>query len=194
MSTGPKWGELYSESIKMIKLIDLLNATVEDAVKELKEMPEDELKSKLSDALKDKHPGLVGWVKSNIHPSAPETGAMVKYNDKGDMVITMMTNAYMPKNGDRAVSLLNEAEAVAPKVSSVTLKDEDGNLVAKPGSRFMKKTYNDRYNEYADDGIFILTKEGKLVSESGEEASLDSTATYFVLQKPLYTSQIKPVG
>ena len=170
------------------------NATVEDAVKELKEMPEDELKSKLSDALKDKHPGLVGWVKSNIHPSAPETGAMVKYNDKGDMVITMMTNAYMPKNGDRAVSLLNEAEAVAPKVSSVTLKDEDGNLVAKAGSRFMKKTYNDRYNEYADDGIFILTKEGKLVSESGEEASLDSTATYFVLQKPLYTSQIKPVG
>ena len=31
MSTGPKWGELYSESVKMIKLIDLLNATVEDA-------------------------------------------------------------------------------------------------------------------------------------------------------------------
>lgn len=31
MSTGPEWGELYSESIKMIKLIDLLNATVEDA-------------------------------------------------------------------------------------------------------------------------------------------------------------------
>ena len=169
-------------------------ATVKDAVEELNTMSEDEIKSKLSNSLKDKHPGLVSWVKSNIHPSAPEAGAMVKYNDKGEMVITMMTNAYMPENGNRSVSLLDKKEAKAPKVSSVTLKDSDGNLIAKPGSRFMKKSYNNRYHEYADDGVFILTKEGKLVSEKGEEAILDSTATYFVLQKPLYNSQVKPVG
>ena len=169
-------------------------ASVQDAVDELKTMSEDAIKSNLSEALKDKHPGLVSWVKSNIHPSSDETGAMVKYNDKGEMVITMITNAYIPEDGARATSLINKKRTNAPKVSSVTLKDENGNLIAKPGSKFMKKTYNDRYNEYADDGIFVLTKAGKLVNEQGTEATLDSTATYFVLQKPLYTAQIKPVG
>ena len=181
-------------SCEFLECFKKQDATVEDAVKELKEMPEDELKSKLSNALKDKHPGLVGWVKSNIHPSADETGAMVKYNDKGEMVITMMTNAYMPKDGARATALLDESQVKAPKVSSVTLKDSKGNLIAKPGSTFIRKTFNERYNEYVDDGTFVLTKEGKLVDKEGKDAKLKSTATYFALQKPLYTSQVKPVG
>ena len=183
-----------NKSCKFLECIKRGNATVQDAVNELRTMSEEEIKTKLADTLSKEDPGLVAWVKKNIQPSGDETGAIVKYNDKGDMTITMITNAYMPKDGYGAITLKEKGKVSAPKISSVTLKDSNGNLIAKPGSVFLRKTFNERYNEYVDNGTFVLTKEGKLISDKGEEATLDSTATYFCLQKPLYSSYIKPIN
>lgn len=172
---------------------------IDDVMGELKTMQEDDIKSKLLEQFPKIHPGTKEWIKTNINNVHPietntETGAVAKYNEKGEMVLTVITNAYMPKDGNRPVSLLSENEVEAPKLSSVTFKDKDGNLIAKPNSRFIRKVYDEKLKEYVDSGVFILTKEGKLVSEKGEEVSLDSTATYFYKQKPVYNSQSKPIG
>lgn len=169
----------------------------------LKGMSEADIKTKLREQLKTVHPGMADWVKTNIKNATKkaaneaETGAIYKYNDRGEGVITMVTNAYIPEDVSEISPLRSSAKdnITPPKVSSVILKDTNGNLIAKPGTTFIRKTYSEQAGDYIDNGIFTLTKNGMLINQDGKEATLDSTVTYFCKCKPsIYTAYTKLVG
>ncbi len=145
--------------------------------------------------------GLYNWIDTNVSKYAPadsrtETGAVAKYNSDGEMVVTVMTNAFMPTDGNKVSTLLSpdDKEVKTPKLSSLTLKDSEGRLIAKPGTEFVKKTYSNKYGDYVDDGVYVLTKEGKLMNKNGEDSALDSTVTYFYKSKPFYNARQKTIA
>ncbi len=155
----------------------------DEIIAELQKMEEGDIKQKVKEnirriASKDKNTGRTRWVLSKIVPDKAETGAILKYNDKGENVITMVTNAFIPKDPQKVSGLVDNADA--PFISDIELKDEEGNLIARTGTVFEKMTYDKKKNKYVPDGVFLYNKNGTLISAKGENSKLDSTVTYFV--------------
>ncbi|MCD8025340.1 MAG: hypothetical protein LUE64_07385 [Candidatus Gastranaerophilales bacterium] len=164
----------------------------DDIFNEIKSMDENELKSKFFAQMKKINSGCANWVLKNINPKT-QTGAVYKYNEKGEGVISVVTNAYIPE--DPKPSPLNElTEDKKPGLSNLQMKDTDGNLIAPVGTVFVKKKYDELKGDYVDDGIYTLSKDGKLKDSKGQAPVLDSTVTYFYKQKPFYTNYSKAVG
>lgn len=186
-------------SCSFLKAAQKANPDFNEVMSELKSMDEAELKTKLDIQLKKVHPGMADWVRTNIGKFASantETGAIYKYNDKGDAVLTVITNAFIPKDPEKVGKLLpsSSREIEKPKVSDLVLKDNQGKLVAKPGTIFIEKVYREDVQDYVDGGKYKLTKDGKLISEDGREKTINSTTTYFYKQRPFYTTFVKPIG
>lgn len=163
----------------------------------LNSMPKEEMKEKVKKFLSTtSNTGLKNWAMQKIGEQSTEVGAAVKYNDKGDVVVTMVTNAYIPKDVNKIGPLATQREdgIIPPKTSDVVLKDDDGNLIAKPGSIFIRKVYDEKSGDYVDYGKFILNKEGRLVGMDGSSSALDSTACIFYKQKSLWNPHTKPIG
>ncbi len=183
-----------SGSCSFLECVKNGNGSFENVFEELEKMPEDELKENLLEQLKDVNPGMANWVRHNIEASYDEVGAMYKYNERGEGVITLMTNAFIPKDPNKTAGLLPLSEAKAPKISDITLKDDEGNLIAKPNTKFVRKTYDEKTGDYIDNGTFILSKEGKLIAEDNSDPVMDSTVNYFCKINKLHTKYTKPVG
>ncbi len=162
---------------------DIVNVPREQVKKELNEKSEEELKTALKELVQKEDAGFVNWVlgTDNIGKNQPrmaEVGAVMKYNDKGENVITMVTNAFMPDNA--GVNTLKANSKTKPSISSIVLKDKNGKLIAKPGTIFKRLTYVGSEKTYKNTGSFRYTEEGKLEPTEGTtNATLNSTVTYF---------------
>ena len=156
--------------------------TKDEILSKLKSMDESEFVEQFKEHIKnEKNKGLKDWIIKNIRKYTeipPEIGGICKYNDKGEVVFTVATNAFMPKDPEN-IPLLSAGETKGPEITKGIFKDKKGNLLAKPGSIFRRLEYNPDEKRYVDAGEFTYTKEGKLVSNSNDNPALNSTITYF---------------
>ena len=131
---------------------------------------------------------------------ATETGAIYKYNDKNSGVLTVITNAYMPKNPENITGLTQkpDKESTTPKYSDLTLVDDQGKLIAKPGTIFVEKVYSKNDEKYVDGRKFILSKDGKLKALDNKGDEINSTVSYLYKENKQpsqpYTNHPKLIG
>ena len=163
--------------------------TEKEVLDELQSMTKEELAEKLKERMKN-DPGKEGWVCDDLifsHMATKpktheETGAVIKYNDKGSVVVSLMTNAFItetPKVG----GLLNKGIEVA-NINSVKLLNYNGEKIAPEGAIVVKKEYDEKQGKYIDAGEYRYTKEGTLEAINGSKEKVDSTVTYFYKKQP----------
>ena len=156
------------------------DAKTEDIVAELNKMDRDDIINAYTDVCKKENYGTSKWFSTYI--TGTQTGAVVKYNDKGSTVVTMMTNAFMTEEPE--VAGLMQKSPKAPFVNCIKLVDDNGNKIAQEGSIFVRKTYDEKQGKYVDDGEYRYSANGTLEAINGSKTKLDSTTTYFYKKIP----------
>lgn len=182
----------FKDTIQACKFLNCIqekgsNVTKDEIVEELESMDKDELFDKLRKTLDKCNDGFKDWICNGLisgcmskKPSiGTETGAVVKYNNKGSIVVSMMTNAFIPDKPD--VNILKPEVDDAPDVSSVKLiNPANKEPIAKEGAIFIRKAYDPKEWKFVNAGRYVYTKEGTLKPmDKNASDKLDSTVTFF---------------
>ncbi len=111
-----------------------------------------------------------------------------KYDDKGSRVVELITNngvntcKKIKYDGDKSfVNIAPENKKKIYKVSSIPIKDKEGNCPFEDGTVLRKKVYDKALAKYVDDGEKYVVKEGRIVNANKNRSIIieDTTATFY---------------
>ncbi len=99
-----------------------------------------------------------------------------KYDDKGSKTISVVTNYNIPRN-QSAKDFKGTSAQTSTK--EIMIRDDNGSSPLEEGTTLFRKVYSEKYGKFIDDDVVYKVKDGKIVTQNGEDITIDDTVLNF---------------